>query len=132
MLGRHWLLVSGLILVGFYFASIAAVPIVYFFIGWAIPSLVNISLSAWIVSFVSSWLFRCLLFIPISFLLGLNIFLPTLVGSAAAQPEIEQIIYRKVRLDPSLPSVRLEFQKKGSGVAYFVANPLTSAIQIGR
>ncbi len=130
-LTRQWFLVSGLVLIGIYFGSIAAAPIVYLLVGSAFPSLINLSLSAWAVSFTRPTVLRCLLFIPVSFLLGLNIFLPTFLQTLVAHPQIEQIVYRKVRLDPSLTSLRLETEKNGGRFVYFVANPLTSPVEVG-
>ena len=54
---------------------------VFILIGWAIPSAINLLLSAWIVSYVRAfWSLRLAVFLIVSFLLGVNLSLPNLVG----------------------------------------------------
>lgn len=76
---------------------------VFLLIGWAIPSVINLLLSAWIVSFVRThWSLRILLFVLVSFVLGVNMSLPDLFAHAQ-QPIVSSEILRSVRVTSSTP-----------------------------
>jgi hypothetical protein len=75
----------------------------YLFIGsWFIPSAINLLLSAWIVSFIKihrAW--RIVLFVAVSFLLGMNTLLPTLIRPNQV-PVTSAEILRVIRIPPGM------------------------------
>ena len=74
----------------------------YLISGWAMPSLVNVLLAAWLALLVRAhWTARILIFLVASFVLGVNTSLPRLFDTRAA-PRVETTILRSLPLTPSL------------------------------
>ncbi len=111
-----------------------------FFAGWAVPSFLNIAISALIISFFPTFFRRPIVIVPVllvvSLLLALAVEMPLISQRIGNPPSIKYTITRAVSVPSGWvrPSVAGCQQTPGFPCAnglYVVANPLTRVIDMG-
>ncbi|ULU24965.1 hypothetical protein [Dyella terrae] len=98
---------------------------------WFIPSAINLLLSAWVITFIKvSRAWRAVLFVGVSFLLGMNTLLPALISrrpNPVSSAEIVRVIRipRSMRVDDGLMAPRLP------GEIFYTSSPSALGVQVG-